>query len=622
MKSIFRSDDHKIKNLLQEHEKRMIIPNYQREYVWKEDESQEFLEDVIEQKDKALFIGSIILQEDSDSQDVYIVDGQQRITTILIFLIALRVFVGKFDNSELKSEIQRYISFKINKNEPRLKTSGRIAKPFEVMCDIGWDGKYDKKMGSIWDWKIINKSYEFFYNELKSKNYSEQEVERLFNKICQIDYIHISVEKPTDAIATFERVNARGQHLEVYDLIKAFLFNKALEDKESDEIKKELEEDWKNIRDYDEECRFKLKDILLYFYLSKEQYKSNLNLYTELKNIAEEDPKKFIKEIKHFSQFYSIVTHKKYGLDESEFIKFLKDESGLNLGNTSIIRENRADRIVQSLFSIGFFNYKHIYYLIYKSLLALSTNIQENGDSKDKVDAWIELIEFFEDYFFVTSAISHRSSQHSSQLRSLCTEYCQNFDISSRDNNFVEVIDTLKTKMSEMINIPEAVFVEEFMSLTYQNRNDKSIIHYIFDRFNATTKEDERIRDSNISRIFKPKYTIPSNTIEHILPQNPPNDDYKDNAKEALHSIGNLIILDGQDNSTLGNKTPNEKVQILKQWLDNGEIQNKQYIQEFIDYYQKEITDKGLEWNEETIEQRGRDLAKRMYDITYYKDKK
>ena len=72
-----------------------LVPDYQREYVWKpNDQVEQFILDIDyeftpEQKDQnSYFLGSIILVENKGKYDV--IDGQQRLTTIILALCAIR----------------------------------------------------------------------------------------------------------------------------------------------------------------------------------------------------------------------------------------------------------------------------------------------------------------------------------------------------------------------------------------------------------------------------------------------------------------------------------------------------------------------------------------------------
>src|SRR3990172_3845305 len=70
------------------------VPKYQREYTWGKNEAIEFLEDLRSYVDSGtgnLFLGTLIFDTSKENQKrIKVVDGQQRITTILLFLIACR----------------------------------------------------------------------------------------------------------------------------------------------------------------------------------------------------------------------------------------------------------------------------------------------------------------------------------------------------------------------------------------------------------------------------------------------------------------------------------------------------------------------------------------------------
>ena len=70
------------------------IPRNQRRYVWKKSSWQDLFEDVLFSitEEKPHFIGSIVLKKGSkkDGLSYYtIIDGQQRLTTITLFLVAI-----------------------------------------------------------------------------------------------------------------------------------------------------------------------------------------------------------------------------------------------------------------------------------------------------------------------------------------------------------------------------------------------------------------------------------------------------------------------------------------------------------------------------------------------------
>ena len=86
-------------------DKRFIIPVYQRNYDWKLNNCRQLYDDlirVVRQERKSHFFGSLVssLCEESGSSDFLIIDGQQRLTTISLVLLAI---VKLLENGEIES---------------------------------------------------------------------------------------------------------------------------------------------------------------------------------------------------------------------------------------------------------------------------------------------------------------------------------------------------------------------------------------------------------------------------------------------------------------------------------------------------------------------------------------
>jgi uncharacterized protein with ParB-like and HNH nuclease domain len=60
------------------------IPAYQRAYSWENKQCTQFLEDLLEQKGKQYYLGQLLFERDGNT--FFVIDGQQRLTTIVIFL--------------------------------------------------------------------------------------------------------------------------------------------------------------------------------------------------------------------------------------------------------------------------------------------------------------------------------------------------------------------------------------------------------------------------------------------------------------------------------------------------------------------------------------------------------
>ncbi|MCF6514969.1 DUF262 domain-containing protein [Lactobacillus sp. S2-2] len=104
----FTYQNENIINLLGKNSNQLVIPRYQRDYSWSEDQAKTLLLDIIksinfeenkEMKASSYFFGTILLKGDLNERNSYfeIIDGQQRITTIYILLVALKEALFSID---------------------------------------------------------------------------------------------------------------------------------------------------------------------------------------------------------------------------------------------------------------------------------------------------------------------------------------------------------------------------------------------------------------------------------------------------------------------------------------------------------------------------------------------
>lgn len=94
------------------------IPNYQREYSCGNDELEDFWNDLKftkDEEDDIHFFGQIVVHDDSDQKKKFIIDGQQRATTSMIFLRAMQINYDELFE-EFGQDEARYQSSDIESN--------------------------------------------------------------------------------------------------------------------------------------------------------------------------------------------------------------------------------------------------------------------------------------------------------------------------------------------------------------------------------------------------------------------------------------------------------------------------------------------------------------------------
>src|SRR5689334_8030010 len=154
------------------------VPKYQREYTWGKTEALEFLDDLkscAESGAEQLFLGTIIfdISDEKTRNVVNVVDGQQRLTTTLLLLIACRQLATKIYAGGVAALIQNNITYV----EPttaeslgcRLIASESIRDVFEEIAKSSWNGTFPAKVGNKQVKRQVNRIkpiYDFFFDQI------------------------------------------------------------------------------------------------------------------------------------------------------------------------------------------------------------------------------------------------------------------------------------------------------------------------------------------------------------------------------------------------------------------------------------------------------------------------
>ena len=161
--------ENKIIRFLEGHDKSFVIPVYQRNYDWNKANCRQLfndLLDVIKNKRKSHFFGSIVYlyndENEENGQEFMIIDGQQRITTLSLLMLALVHVQEEFKKEEvldtnlIKNE---YLIGKYNQKEKvKLKPVKNDAAALKTL--------FDKNIRQYANSNIIS-NYQFFKDELQ-----------------------------------------------------------------------------------------------------------------------------------------------------------------------------------------------------------------------------------------------------------------------------------------------------------------------------------------------------------------------------------------------------------------------------------------------------------------------
>ncbi|MGL2869831.1 DUF262 domain-containing protein [Helicobacter pylori] len=197
------------------------IPVYQRNYTWEEENCEKLLQDIvsISQNKKTHFMGSItyILHwiDDEKSlrklQEFVIIDGQQRITTIMLLLKAIET---KIPNEEVKKEIDNLLN--LSGQKLRLKPIKSDKEAFDLVMQ--------NRSHEIQGVSHIRNNYKFFTKELDNYISKGYRIEEIYGAFLRLKIVAIGLELgEDDPQVVFERINATGVQLKGLDLIRNYL---------------------------------------------------------------------------------------------------------------------------------------------------------------------------------------------------------------------------------------------------------------------------------------------------------------------------------------------------------------------------------------------------------------
>ncbi len=608
---MIKSDIIQIEDLIEKND--LVVPSYQRSYDWKLSEIEEFWNDLeMHYNDKSkrknnqssdgtnLFLGTIILYKANDS--VYeIVDGQQRITSIFILLIALRsklsewiekkIEVQGYNFSKIRDKFSEYIAYTDSSTgmfeSTKLKASKKIANTIEYMCHDNWDGNFLDEYNGIntkKETKIIKPIFEFLCKQLQG--IEPKKFKYFMKAILHTKIIRIEINDMEEAFALFERTNARGKDLEVSDLLKNHLFMNW--NKKSNLV---LEEEWDEISSNSQN---QLIRMLKYFYVSQNGYITKSKLYKGFKDLSKEkNVEKLLIDIKRFSEFFDVFMN----CDKQKFLEYFLNIT-LKKNGTYCVDELQIHKIRKSIVGINFFRVTQCYPLIYSFINAFrSLNLSEDYDRKHKV-----LLNFFlllENYHFINNFICDRVGNEIEKLyANTCKKFALAKDKKSFLSTYVELFSELKKKLAG-----REEFTERFTQLNYLDDNTSDFM-YIFDKIENTNSKKDVSDAYEFFDIKNPTLRKRYN-LEHWLPQNP-SQSHNNEMSFVIHNIGNLLVIPSRTNIKLGNKLPKEKFD----FLSNDEFYSMPHIKEFFLKYEKNFDN----WNKEVIEQRAEELAINSYN--------
>ena len=504
-----------------------LIPLYQRKYAWKRKHCERLFTDLLKVKAEGRqshFFGSIVTIKASETEDdLLIIDGQQRITTISLLILAAIQAVHDGNMSCDKGEEyiidtkNKFIRAKYRKGERQIKL--RPIDKDRVAYDAIVAGDPDYFIPATESG--VTKNYQLFYDMIKSTNISFDDLIESIEKLIIIDIRLDSGDKPQ---MIFESLNSCGKDLEEADKVRNYLLMSLSSAEQEDFYYKY----WAKIENLtDEEPTMFIRDFLT---VKTKVISSLTELYFDFKKFDEgygKTREELLAEMLKYAEYYNQASRGK-----TQFAKVNRTFRQLsNLGST-----------VCMPFYIQFLEYADTKKLtedeIYKTL-----SIVENYWARRIICGYPANV-MSKTFSIIHSDILRIVSEHERRGEELKSTYSEllKYILLKKQGNAVFPTDTqvendFHTRQIYKIPIDYRYFLFERM----ENENSKEADDMIV----------QKMKDNKI-------------TIEHIMPQTLTvkwkeelGDNWLDIYNTYLHTFANLTLTGY--NSSYGNHTFEEK---------------------------------------------------------------
>ncbi|GAA8109086.1 DUF262 and DUF1524 domain-containing protein [Helicobacter pylori] len=312
-------------------EKQFVIPIYQRLYSWEKEQCKQLWDDIIKtggnDQIEGHFIGSIVFVHDSiyttSHNELLIIDGQQRLTTITLLFIALRdhlndedEFLKKFSCQKIQN---RYLINSDEKGDKKFKLILSEPDRDTLLSLIDENRRKPSELSS----KIVE-NFELFGKWIRKNT---DKLETIFKGLDKLMVVEISLERGKDnPQLIFESMNSTGKDLTQTDLIKNYI----LMGLEPEEQKIFYEKYWRAMEEDFKQNETLFNQFVRHYLTIKTREIPNINkVYEAFKRYQQErgiETEALLQDLQKYCRFFcQIVFKKESDKDLNKALGFLVD---------------------------------------------------------------------------------------------------------------------------------------------------------------------------------------------------------------------------------------------------------------------------------------------------------
>lgn len=549
------------KSLEEIFQSKYIVPLYQRNYAWEEDEISQLLQDLYENFKKYrsnsnlnYFIGSLVVLKRKDGF-FEVIDGQQRLTTLSILLRILDLVKDPKLFYESRPEVEAFFDSFYRSGNTNDVTFGYKVSHLVNAVDLlkqsilNPDEKIEKRLFDIED---IDEFKYFIFNN--------------------VILVRVEIPQDTDVAAYFEIMNNRGEQLQKHEILKSNLIEKMKD--EHGNYFKDQQDEFSKIWDACSQMDNHIQNLF-----------------------STEDRRKYFEEdydsINHIDfSTCNITSSEGFSINDA----FNRDITNVSLPNINDIDDSGKDQSI-----IDFPNFlMHIFKVKYHTYLHNDSQIEIPLNEKDLISVYEGVIERIDPKDFINDLLYYRTVFDKYIVKSTEEENDEDKYRWTLQKPYLYEYTKAEDKITKSLKYKNTYDSQErliktlsLLQVTFRNRKYKNWLQEIFvffsdkDKFGLESTEYQIKLDAIITDYFKQNinetnydegvrvphflfnfidylYWVDSpsefkftyrNSVEHHLPQS-----YKNEINEnLLDNLGNLCLVSKSSNSKMNNEHPTGK---------------------------------------------------------------
>lgn len=503
------------------------VPPFQRDYSWTDEEWDDLWQDILglfaEDGETAHYMGYLVLQS-SNNKQFDIIDGQQRLTTISILILAALDHLQKLvslaiepeKNQRRKENLQNsYIGYvdpvslvprsKLELNRHNNRFYQTYLVPLVAIPVRGLDASEHQ----------LRKAFNWFRDKIAAHSQQSGENVAIFvdTIVDKLFFTTISVTDELDAFKVFETLNARGVRLSSTDLLKNYLFSIIAASNTHEVELKALEERWQRI--VEELGSESFPDFLRVYWNSCHRLVRKADLFKTIRRhvVTKEQAFSLLRELDRSASIYAALRNPHESIWQPEERKALEQLLMFNV------------RQPMSMLMAGYRRF---------------------ADSQRAV--FTQLLQAIAVISFRYNVICNLQTQEQERVYNMVAYKIDDHTL----KNLPEILGELQEIYPDD-KVFKAAFADKELKTT--NSRNKKIVRYILFQIEKQISGQGFDFESDIYN------------LEHILPEHPseawsyieePNQD------KFIYRLGNMTPIEKKANRKIGNEGYSEKIEALK----------------------------------------------------------